>query len=232
MNIYEFEAKVYFNKNVYLSEHHYYTGKIISKIIYHVNSPLKEEHYLRKFKPYVYSNLDYVKDKIYKAGKKYNCKIRTVDKKVAENILRKYEDNYGGIEIVNQSTIDFEKIPAVQAIIPVSPVILMDKNRKFFNPDEDDISIAVNLINGNASKKANYFLNMDLWGYDFIDFIKITNRYPIIMKYKNNVRMLGNKFLIIPKQDEISQKIVKLLYGVGLGIKNSSMGTGFFNIGV
>ena len=68
---------------------------------------------------------------------------------------------------------------------------------------------------------------------NFIDEIEIKNLKPqsIYFKTVRNqkeklVRLIGNKFKIVPKKDDLSQKLAFLSLGVGLGEK-SSFGGGF-----
>ena len=86
---------------------------------------------------------------------------------------------------------------------------LLEKKLKLFYPDDRDI--------------------MD----NFIDKIEIKNQKPqsIYFKTVRNqkeklVRLIGNKFKIVPKKDDLSQKLAFLSLGVGLGEK-SSFGGGF-----
>ncbi len=44
--------------------------------------------------------------------------------------------------------------------------------------------------------------------------------------YNKEVRLFGNKFKIIPNEDEVSQKLAFVALGAGLGEKNS-FGGGF-----
>jgi len=55
------------------------------------------------------------------------------------------------------------------------------------------------------------------------------NKYPHSIHMKkgnNNVRFFGNKFRIVPNEDEVSQKLAFVALACGLGEKNS-FGGGF-----
>jgi len=228
--VYEIPLTVKLNNNIYLSDIHKYIGKMIAKTIYHENSSIKEEHYKHKYKDYIFSNLGYVKDRNYKQKRKYTLTLRTINPMVIGNMLKSYKDEYG--EIIKGDNVKvtlFNSNNKIKAVFPVNPVILVKPDKTYFSPDSDEIDVAIKLLNDNAEKKVKQFLNIDL-KIDFIESIRILNEYPIVINYKNN-KFLGNKFLIIPKMDEESQLAAKLLYGIGLGNKNASLGAGFFNIG-
>ena len=79
-----------------------------------------------------------------------------------------------------------------------------------------------------------YFYNEDLdICENFIEKIELKNQKPqsIYFKTKINqreklIRLIGNKFKIIPNKDSLSQKLAFLSLAVGLGEK-SSLGGGF-----
>ena len=229
----EFRLKINLSRDVYLSESYAYVGKMVAKTIFHENSKIKEEHYKHKFKPYVFSNLGYVKNKTYKKNKDYFFTLRTVDEKIAEYILNNYQDDFGKIEIVEKCNLTLEQIPSVKIAITENPVILIKKDKSYVTFPKDNIKTAVELINVNTVKKMKQFYNEEFpKDFDFIDSIRIVNKkHPITIKYKK-VKLLGYKYHIIPKEDELSQKAVKLLYGIGMGSKNASIGAGFLSIGV
>lgn len=76
----------------------------------------------------------------------------------------------------------------------------------------------------NTQKKYNQIYNEKV-DVDFINEIKQTNQKPIKIPYKN-IYMLGNKFEITVKEDEMSQNLAYLALSVGLLEKNS-IGLGF-----
>ena len=85
---------------------------------------------------------------------------------------------------------------------------------------------------GNSERRINKYLSMSKTK-DFIHEIEIKNQKPqsiYFKKFKNSkeqlIRLIGNKFAIIPKSDDLSQKLAFLSLGVGLGEK-SSLGGGF-----
>jgi CRISPR-associated endoribonuclease Cas6 len=230
-NITEYTMNIKFAKDVYKADHHFYLGKMISKMIYHENSSIKKDHYKHNFKPYIFGNLGKTKDKFYKKNKNYQFIFRTLSKEIDENLLQEYKDEFGEIKVIKKETINLENVN-IPFIITENPVILVKRDKTYFNQEKDDIKEAIRLINKNTAKKMNYFLNknIDVDNFDFIDTIRVYKRYPVVMKYKNNVKFIGSNFLIIPKEDELSQQAVKLLYATGIGNKNATVGGGFFKV--
>jgi len=63
----------------------------------------------------------------------------------------------------------------------------------------------------------------------FIQLLELKNRYPqsiYIKKGDRDIRFFGNKFRIVPNDDEVSQKLAFVAIACGLGEKNS-FGGGF-----
>ena len=225
MSFYEILINISFEKDLILPQTYEYIGKLIAKSIFNENSLIKELHYQKGYKPYVFGSLP--KGKIYKKGKKYLLPIRTIKEEIINNIIN-YKDEFGSVEVVSKKELNLEKITP-KLIININPTILVKNDKKYFVPEEN-ISTAIKLLNDNANKKMKYFFGIEE-EIDFIDAIRIINKYPIAIKYKK-IKFLGNKFLIVPKQDKLSQFYVKALMGLGLGDKNAVVGGGFFNIGV
>ena len=96
------------------------------------------------------------------------------------------------------------------------------------------MEILQNQLQKNLEKKLKLFYPEDMEATsNFIDKIEIKNVKPQSIYFKTIrnqkeklVRLIGNKFKIIPKKDDLSQKLAFLSLGVGLGEK-SSFGGGF-----
>jgi CRISPR-associated endoribonuclease Cas6 len=61
---------------------------------------------------------------------------------------------------------------------------------------------------------------------NFIEYFQIKNNKPQTLFFKS-IKFFGWKLYIIPRNDEISQKLAFIALGSGLGHKNSSVGGGF-----
>ena len=73
--------------------------------------------------------------------------------------------------------------------------------------------------------EVNEKLNID---HNFIQFLEIKNHKPQIIFFTKNynnqikrIKLFGNKFRIIPNEDELSQKLAFMSLSCGLGEKQS-----------
>lgn len=128
----------------------------------------------------------------------------------------------------------------IKELYSATPVIVSERKddngrQLYWSMDYNgDIEILQNQLQKNLEKKLKLFYPDDRDIMDnFIDKIEIKNQKPqsIYFKTVRNqkeklVRLIGNKFKIVPKKDDLSQKLAFLSLGVGLGEK-SSFGGGF-----
>jgi CRISPR-associated endoribonuclease Cas6 len=97
-----------------------------------------------------------------------------------------------------------------------------------------DIIELQNQLQENLLKKYEEFFGKKLEvNQNFIQLLEVKNQKPQSIYFtttkneiQKRVRLIGNKFRIVPNEDEISQKLAFLSLGVGLGEK-SSYGGGF-----
>lgn len=91
-----------------------------------------------------------------------------------------------------------------------------------------------NQLQENLLKKYEEFFGKKLEvNQNFIQLLEVKNQKPQSIYFtttkneiQKRVRLIGNKFRIVPTEDEISQKLAFLSLGVGLGEK-ISYGGGF-----
>lgn len=198
----------------------------ISKLI--ANAMLKDEelrqtHEKNEYKNYVFCNLYPVqKSGIYNAGSMYTFDIRFVNLSIAmkmKQFLSLMQNEDFKIVMSNLKTNSQRKIKKLITLTPA--VITTDKGDYKI---DDNMQLVKERILANTQKKYNQIYNEKV-DIDFINEIKQTNRKPVKIPYKN-IYMLGNKFEITIKDDEISQKLAYLVLSVGLLEKNS-IGLGF-----
>ena len=128
----------------------------------------------------------------------------------------------------------------IRELYSATPVIVSQKKddtgrQLYWSLDYNgDMEILQNQLQKNLEKKLKLFYpdDMDV-SNNFIDEIEIKNIKPQSIYFKTIknqkeklVRLIGNKFKIVPKKDDLSQKLAFLSLGVGLGEK-SSFGGGF-----
>ena len=230
--IYEIKALIKLKHNLKLPKSYAFLGKAVASAIYeNASEKLKSLHYKHEYKPYTFDNLGYVHDKVYKADKEYPLLIKTISDDIA-NEISSYENEFLKFKIDSINFIRERDISHVKFLLSNNPAILVKRDKTYWTK-EDGIEQAIKLINANAVKKYRFFYKEKIDpNFDFIDIIQVLNNYPINMHYDDKgIETLGNKFIIVPKEDELSQSIAKMLYAVGIGNKNASLGAGSVSIG-
>lgn len=198
----------------------------ISKLI--ANAMLKDEylkqtHEKNEYKNYVFCNLYPVqKSGIYTAGSMYTFDIRFINLSIAmkmKQFLSLIQNEDFKIVMSNLETNSQRKITKLITLTPA--IITTDKGDYKI---DNNMEFVKTRILANTQKKYNQIYNEKV-DVDFINEIKQTNQKPIKIPYKD-IYMLGNKFEITVKEDEMSQNLACLALSVGLLEKNS-IGLGF-----
>ena len=190
-------------------------------------------HNQNSFKYYTFSNFTPIqKDKLYKRGNNYQFKIRSLDEEFIDRLEQTLRENINNpnflVVIASKKTL---KQFFINELYSITPVIASVENGKFWTVEQDgDIVKLYNQLHSNLEKKYKAFYNTDLKPQDnFIQLLELKNKKPqTIWTSKNgkNFRFFGNKFRIVPREDEISQKLAFTALACGLGEKNS-FGGGF-----
>jgi CRISPR-associated endoribonuclease Cas6 len=185
-----------------------------------------KEHDIRKVKHYVFSNLGKAKNNYYQNGK---IQFRTFDKNLAKILsgsLMFYEDN-----IFKIKNLDFRiiKYMTISKMISLNPVFVkMKKTGRFWTFNESgDIGMLFEALQSNLLRKYESFFKEKLHPTNsFIEYIRIKNNTPQTFYFKKG-KLFGNKFYIVPRMDEVSQKLAFTALACGLGHLNSTVGGGF-----
>ena len=129
----------------------------------------------------------------------------------------------------------------ISELYSATPVIMslkkedISSHQLFWTLDKSgDINELQNQLQDNLLKKYEEFFGEKLEvNQNFIQLLEVKNHKPQSIYFtttkneiQKKVRLLGNKFKIVPNEDENSQKLAFLTLGVGLGEK-SSYGGGF-----
>jgi len=210
MKYFELTCTAYIKKEIGFKE----SFEIISKYISFSmaqNSELKRLHYQQGvYKHYTFGSFYPVeKEKIYKKGNTYQFTLRSPNKSfitILSQTLRENINNpYLLIVETSQKTI---KQFFISELYSVTPVVATVERGIFWTLERDgDIIKLQRLLHDNLEKKYNDF-------------------YKEKLKPQQNFIQLGNKFRIVPQEDEISQKLAFLALSCGFGEKNS-FGGGF-----
>ncbi len=198
------------------------------------DTKLKELHAKEcVFKHYNFGNFYPIeKEKVYKKGNSYQFTLRSFDEQFIDSlsiVLRQNIDNPHFLVVeTHKKTI---KQFFISELYSATPVIVSVGNGLYWSIDKDgDILKLQKQLNYNLEKKYKSFYGEPLKGVqNFIQLLEIKNKYPqsIYMKKENNtIRFFGNKFRIVPNEDEVSQKLAFVALACGLGEKNS-FGGGF-----
>lgn len=226
MNYYELTCTTLLLKDIYFDSVGEELGKNISNSML-LDSELANIHESKGYKYYVYDSLyPRERDKTYKKGNVYIFRIRSIDKELILK-FRKTLSNYSskdGIQILSTEIKTYRQF-YITELYTVTPAVATVDDR--FWVRGDSIELLDRRINENLIKKYQDYYGEDINTKEsFIQAIELKNYKPIGFVYKD-IRLIGNKFNILVKSDEVSQKLAFLALGTGLLEKNSSNGMGF-----
>lgn len=198
----------------------------------------RELHDSKGYKLYSFGNFyPPESEQVYKQGKSYKFILRSFDEKFIDTIATNLRQN---INNPNFLVVEAQKRVVKQFFISelysATPVIVTTENNLFWTMQKDgDILKLQKQLHDNLEKKYQTFYSEKIdTEQNFIQLLEIKNRHPqnIYVKKKDesgkttSFRFFGNKFRIIPNEDEISQKLAFVALACGLGEKNS-FGGGF-----
>ena len=231
MKYFELKCTIYIKANIEFSRSFEILSKYISTAM--VKGGFENTHKNNMFKYYNYGGLLPIeKDGIYKKGSSYSFSIRSLNESLIDALSQSLRENINDNNILVVQT---EKKTVKQFFITelysATPVIVSTENGKFWTMKESgDILQLQKQLHDNLEKKYQSFFKEKLKSpQNFIQLLEIKNRVPQnIQIHKNNkrIRFFGNKFKIIPNEDELSQKLAFTALACGVGEKNS-YGGGF-----
>lgn len=194
---------------------------------------LESIHKKNGFKYYIFGGfMPLQKDKLYKKGSTYTFTIRSLDEDFINKLstsLRENIDN-GDFLVVHVEKKVIKQF-FISELYSATPVIVSIDNGKFWTlQSSGDILQLQKQLHDNLEKKYQSFYAEELQTpQNFIQLIELKNRVPQTIKIHkdgNKVTFFGNKFKIVPNEDETSQKLAFTALACGLGEKNS-YGGGF-----
>lgn len=227
MNYFELKIKVKLKKDIEVGEVGYKIGVFINNSM--LNNPVLRKFHEEKVYKYVYDTFYPIEsDKLYKKGKTYSFRLRSMNLQILSKMAMViYNHEYADIKALDVD-INMVKVKPIKELYTLKPVIITEDNGKPWINGKNSIESLMNRLNNNLEKKLNQCYGTEEYRDSgmFIENIEITNKVPIRYKYKS-ISLLGNKFKIIVKQDEVSQKKAFIALALGLGEKGSSLGAGF-----
>ncbi|MEY4504901.1 MAG: CRISPR/Cas system-associated protein Cas6, type [Pseudomonadota bacterium] len=218
MKIYEIDCKIKPNYDIALKD-------LQDELYKHTNFAIDRHcDILYKDSKYSFGGLvPLEQSKIYKKGKQYFSKIRTLDEKFAIDLQQAILKDRSAISIsdANIKELTQTKITELYSVTPVT-VSVDDR----FWVDTNGIELLKELIQDNLLFKYHNFFNVTLpLRGSFIESIEVKNKHPLRVVI-NDINMIGNKITIIPKQDINSQKLAFTALALGIG-ENNLIGCGF-----
>lgn len=228
MKYYELITTVMLKKDLFFDEINWRIGQLINQSIY-FSKELRTIHKKNEFKYYVFSALTPIeKEKVYKNGNIYIFRIKSID----ENILKEIKENFVNVKnnyfhiISKEISIYGEKY--INNLYTLNAAICTKENIKDgYWKKGDDLDYLRERITKNIVRKyKNYYGELIELKSDFIEYIEILNRKPIVYKYKDT-KILGNKFNLKVSTEENAQKLAFLASAVGILEKGTSLGAGY-----
>jgi len=242
MKIFELKCITYLKQDVSFEDSFDSISKFINYSICQKDE-YKQKHNQNVFNNYCFGSFFPIeKDKLYKKGNTYYFTFRTIDEKFAKELSNLLRANINNpyLQIVQVEKRDIKQF-FISEIYSATPVVvsLKKENEKshqlFWTLEKSgDILELQKQLQENLIKKYEEFFGEKLnVSQNFIQLLEIKNHKPQSVCFtttknemQKKIRLIGNKFRIIPNEDEISQKLAFLSLGVGLGEK-SSYGGGF-----
>jgi len=232
MKTIELKCTVYIKNNISFDKSFEILSQYISYSMCQDEELEKLHNNNKSFKNYCFGGFYPIeKEKVYKQGKTYTFSIRTIDENFASKILPHLTQNTKNenfiIVDISEKTISQH---FVTELYSATPVIVTMKNGRYWMK-EDEIMLLQNQLQQNLLNKYKAFYDEELEpSQNFIQLLELKNNRAQTIKLTNKngkkYRLFGNKFRIIPNEDEVSQKLAFLALGVGLGEK-SGYGGGF-----
>ena len=232
MKYFELTCTAYLKKEIHFKESFEILSKYISFSMAQ-SEELEKLHKQKGYKYYSFGNFYPIeKEKIYKQGETYQFRLRSPDESFIDKLSQTLRENINNPHLM---TVELSKRTVKQFFISelysVTPVIVTTENGMFWTMDKDgDIMRLQKQLHDNLEKTYFDFYGEKLSGeQNFIQLLEVKNRQPQniwLSKNGKSFRFFGNKFRIVPNEDEVSQKLAFLALSCGLGEKNS-FGGGF-----
>ncbi len=232
MNYYELTCMAYLKQDINFKESFEVLSKYISFSMAG-DDKLKETHKRQGFKYYTFGSFFPIeKDKLYKQGSNYTFSIRSVDENLIDTLSNELRKNINNPNLLVVET--YKKTVKqffITELYSATPVIITIENGFYWTMEKDgDILKLQKQLHDNLEKKYQDFYGHPIKAeQNFIQLLEIKNKVPQTIQITKNgkkIRLFGNKFRIVPHEDEVSQKLAFMALGAGLGEKGS-FGGGF-----
>lgn len=225
MKIYELTLQVYLLKDIPMEEALEKISELVDKSLIS-SKKYKEFHNKNQYKFYAFNSLYKLeKDKIYKEGKIYTIKLRTVDKDLSiffkTSLVNEYTNFMKGLTIQCKEI----KKPFIEKIYTITPLVIKTEGywKGKLSLEDYERRIRENII-----KKYNDYFDTKLdEDFELFRRIEFDNKQPIATVYKN-IKLLGDKVTFYIAENQRAQDISYFALGSALGEINAR-GYGFVN---
>ena len=232
MKYFELTSTVYLKRDIDFKESFEKLARYISFSMAQ-DDDLKTLHEKIGFKNYCFGGLLPIEEKkIYFKANSYRFSIRSLDENLIDILSNKLRKNINNPNLQILETVKKSYSQRfIRELYTLTPTIItIDKNLFWTMKKDGDILKLQKQLHDNLEKKYQNFYGKKLEPLqNFIQLLEIKNQKPQtiqITKDGKKICFFGNKFRIIPHEDEISQKLAFVALGAGLGEKNS-FGGGF-----
>jgi CRISPR-associated endoribonuclease Cas6 len=233
MNYFEIICKCFIKQDIFFKDSFEIIAKYINYCLFQ-NDKYSDIHYNKDFKPYCFNSFYPPEgDKIYKKGDIYTLRIRSIYQDFAYDLAELLRNNVNNFKfLVVETEIKTIEQFFITELYTVTPTIVTIDNKPTYWTYEKsgDIALLMTQLHDNLDKKYQYIYNQPVLAENnFIQLLEITNKEPVnihISKHNKPIRLFGNKFKIVPNEDEISQVLAFIALSCGLGEKQS-YGGGF-----
>lgn len=231
MHYFELTCTAYLKRDIPFRESFETLSKYLSFCF--MRNGLEAVHTRFGYKNFVFGGLlPFAKDQLYHAGSTYTFALRSPDElfiTALATALRTNIDNPSLLVVqTTQKRINAMMLSELYSATPV--IVTMEGDNYWTMEKSGDILQLHQQLHDNLLKKYHSFYGEKITPeQNFIQRLELKNTKPQNIRiYKEGklITFFGNKFSIIPHEDEISQRLAFLALSCGLGEKNS-YGGGF-----
>lgn len=231
MHYFELTCTAYLKRDIPFRESFETLSKYLSFCL--MRNGLEETHTRFGYKHFVFGGLlPFSPDQLYRAGSTYTFALRSPDEVFITTLATALRTNIDNPSLlVVQTTQKRIHAMMISELYSATPVIVTAEGDRYWTMEHGgDIIQLHQQLHDNLLKKYHSFYEETLKpSHNFIQRLELKNTKPQnirIHKEGKLITFFGNKFSIIPNEDEISQRLAFLALSCGLGEKNS-YGGGF-----
>jgi len=227
MKVFEISILVFLTKDINLRDSFSKIGEFIDSGMAK-KTELLELHNKNTYKNYCFCSLHPLEeDKIYKAGKTYTIRMRTVDYELAKffnkELVNHFNDNIKGLT----STVRILQKKHIEKIYSITPLVL--KTNEGYWKGNISLNDFERRLKENLIKKYNLLMNTKInEDFQLYTSIEFKNKKPVAISYKGK-KILGDKISIHISDEKIAQDLAYMSLGTGVSEMNAR-GAGFMNV--